>query len=335
MFFKKIYMFFILLILVLFFSLNIFANNNFYNNLLDFRQITNSDTINNTFYLSKNSNLILDFEMEINYDKLSYKNNNDPRIEITYESFGTKNKNLNLDLSNNLLYFQNSFLGNFSLHVSTNSDFQGNTISKVQIDLYDEYNNLLDTKRIYLNFVYNNSQIYDPITKNHSKPRFLGYNYSRDFAILQSNNDSDIINVNLKSDYDNYNFVLNCKSDENINLNIIIKDKSYKNFDLLISVDSNKTLSKEFYYIYCYAQDNYETNKLKDIIVKYKPIEENTDFNFSENLNLESSDNKYNNFSKLSAFFNLNKSDFNFKYTLLFILIILILLMFIKTKKII
>ncbi len=325
MLFKKRFIFNLLsLLFLVLISLNIFANNN----LLEINQIDNSDAAGNTFYLSKNTDLSIGFNSIVNFNKQDIETYKNPRIELSYEVFGSKNNNVDLDLSDSIIYFENAFSNNFYIYISTNNYFDKNTKLKFQIDLYDEYDNLLDTDRIYLNLKYNNSPIYFSNTKDHSKPKFVGYNYSRDFFILNSVNDKDVIDITLKSTSDDYYFSLSCDTDENLSLNQIV-DSSYNTTSLIVSVDNNKTLTKDLYVISCYAQDGFEKNKLKDITLRFIPISKNIDLNLS----VESETNVDSNLSKISALFSFNKGKFNFKYLLVGILIIFVLLLFIKPQK--
>jgi len=147
-------------------------------------------------------------------------------------------------------------------------DFTENLVKlKLNADLYDEYNNIIESSSKTLTLITNNSIDDYTYTPNRDEPSFKGVVYSRDVSYLINKNDVDYIKIKSYSDY-NYVYDVKCNAD---NTGLITKTMYVgdNEFDLNISIDNASNLQKGVYQINCYAYNRDNLFDLKKITLNY------------------------------------------------------------------
>jgi len=138
---------------------------------------------------------------------------------------------------------------------------------KLSADLYDEYNNIIESSSKTLTLITNNSIDDFTYTKKRDEPSFKGVVYSRDISYLINKNDVDYIKISSYSDY-NYVYDIKCNAD---NMGLITRTMYVgdNEFDLNISIDNTSNLQKGVYQINCYAYNRDNLFDLKKITLNY------------------------------------------------------------------
>jgi hypothetical protein len=308
-------------------------------NTLNVQQLTKPDLLKtNSFYISKDCDKEINFNIYSNYKKLDLSSRKDPKLVVNLVEFN-KTNSLKAQVSINKLSFYNTINTNLKLNIKTRN-FVNKTINlKIEFLIYDEYDNILDKDNIYLRFISNNSDMYYLDNKTHKVPILESYSLERDFLILRNENDFD--NIKIEYNYPNTmsSLDLKCELDNNLNYKITYPEKEV--LDLNVFVKDNKILKKDIYLINCSLFDSFGTYKLKPIYLENKNlnyIEDIKDYNIldtnsiKEKIELKDVNKENTNSSKLTSFINLKKIDFDIRIVFLIIIIFSLFLISISDK---
>lgn len=244
--------------------------------------LTVPDVLPDRFYVSQNIVRQIYFSVHSNYtSSVPYKN---PIVKYTLsvypESEVTKGTYFKLSTT------EEEFLSEINSSVGIEviaKDFTDNLVKvKVTADLYDEYNNLIATGYKSITLITNNSNNDYTYTPHRDEPSFKGISYSRDVSYLINKADNDLIKIKSYSDL-NYVYDIKCNAD-NQGLITKIMYTGDNIFDLNISIDASKSLSKGTYQINCYAynQDNQFDLKIIKLIYLDEPIIQVIDINTTD-----------------------------------------------------
>lgn len=229
----------------------------------DLKMLMSADTGQNGYYVSNYSTRELNFNASYDFKSEEIK---EGKIVYSYQVL-PNTEGLNIQLSNTEVLFTNNFSETEVIYLNTT---QLTEIKNLQIkaEVFDNYNNLLSTKVIYLKIIPNNSNNYYEYTKTHSEPRYTGYSMSRSVAVINGPKDSDIISIYTKTE-DNSSMIVSCLTSNEA----IVFEQQYKTpsqTDLKIMIDSkSKDLKSGDYYISCNLSNAYASQELPEIKLRY------------------------------------------------------------------
>ena len=134
---------------------------------LDLDVLTRADSGTNRYYVSNYSTREIDF-------KTTYVlgDNKEGKVVYSYEVF-PNTEDIEIQLSTNDFYFINNTETNQIIYIKTKKLKETKTL-KLNIQIFDNYNNILKTESKFLKIVPNNSNNYYEYTKTHSEPRYTG-----------------------------------------------------------------------------------------------------------------------------------------------------------------
>lgn len=293
---KRIDFFIVFLILSIFIFPIISADN------LSVYTTSVSDKANDSFYVSNNS--IKEIYFNIDYFSENLK---EGKVELSYEVF-PNSSGVNIDLSSTSFIFYNPLETKENITIKTQNLTEQKTI-QLKIKILDKYQNILETKTKYITIIPNNSETYYNYTKDHRKPRLLGYNLSRAILIINGETDSDIVSVFIKSEY-NSSYSVSCVPSSS-KIYVDYKYKGAEQTDLNITVD--KELESGDYFLNCKIHDDFESMDIREIKIRYNRLE---DKNVVEETVPK----------KITSFFNLPKFESSKTFILFAIFIILVIL---------
>ncbi len=229
--------------------------------------VTTPDIAPDRFYFSQNIVRQINFSIHSDYvSSVPYKN---PKVKYTLvvypESEVTKGTYFKLSAT------EDEFLSEVNSTIGVEviaKDFTENLVKiKVVADLYDEYNNLIASGFKTITLITNNSIDDFTYTPQRDEPRFKGIVYSKDVSYIINKTDIDVIKIKSYSDY-NYVYDIKCITDNPG----LVTETSYEGdniFDLNISIDATKYISKGAYQINCYAYNKDNQFDLKVIRLNY------------------------------------------------------------------
>ena len=229
--------------------------------------LTVPDVLPDRFYVSQNIIRQINFSIKSDYvSGVPYKN---PIVKYTLSVYPESEvtKGTYFKLSSNQEEFLSEINSTIGIEVIA-KDFTENLVKvKVTADLYDEYNNLIATGYKSITLITNNSNNDFPYTPHRDEPNFKGIFYSREVSYLINKADNDLIKIKSYSDF-NYVYDIKCNSDNQglITRTLYTGDNM---FDLNISIDSSKNISKGTYQINCYAYNQDNKFDLKVIRLNY------------------------------------------------------------------
>jgi hypothetical protein len=288
---------------------------------------TTPDAKEEIFYLSKNTEQHIFFNVNSNAFEIQPENN---EYIVRYSlkiSPEIQEQEIQLSLSEDEQIFLSEINAEIAITILS-QNFQNKTIrAEVTAELFDSYNNLIDTSSKTITIIANNSEDDFTYTKTRAEPRFRGIEYSRNIAYLHGINDSDIISVKLVADYD-YLYGLECNpSNKAISADVKYNDNT-KYFDINLFIDSN-TIAKGTYFLNCLAYNKDNRFNLKPIKINYMDVNSsiviqnntaNKDSNTEVSKDTVKQDSKSTISSNISGFSILKSSS-----SLLVILVILII----------
>lgn len=219
----------------------------------------------NTFYVSNNNTKEIDFRVKFLSEELK-----EGKANISVQVL-PEDSEISVFVSSKELSFYNSLDTTEKIYVDTKNLKQNKTL-QLKVEIFDEYNNKLKTASKYITIIPNNSEEYYNYTNNHTRPRILGYNLSRSISVINGKEDSDLISVYVNKEEGSV-YSLNCMVSNPaiiINYNYVTSQKT----DINLSIDKNKTLETNDYYLNCKIQDGYEIINIKEIKIRYTAKEE-------------------------------------------------------------
>ncbi len=230
---------------------------------------TASDVKENKFYISKNINKTINFRLDTDYFA-TYQNF--MRAEYDLTVYSNNLNQIDLSLSKKEEYFISKVNSNFFLNIRGLNFIDQKIKLKIKVNIYDVFNNLIDSQHIYLDLVSNNSE-YDFIDSPINKvPDYKGYSLSRDKMILLNKFDKDLITIKNHVDY-NLLYDIKCFIDkEDLILDLRYINNNEFSLEVFPDSDINNFLSK--YYINCYAFNKDDVHKIRTITVNYMEPEE-------------------------------------------------------------
>lgn len=219
----------------------------------------------NTFYVSNNNTKEIDFRVKFLSEELK-----EGKANISVDIFPNDSE-INASISTQEFIFYNSLDTTEKIYINTKNLKQNKTL-QLKVEILDKYNNKLKTTNKYITLIPNNSEEYYNYTNNHTRPRMLGYNLSRSISVINGKEDSDLISVYVNKEEGNV-YSLDCTASNPaivINYNYVTSQKT----DINLSIDKNKTLETNDYYLNCKIQDGYEIINIKEIKIRYTAKEE-------------------------------------------------------------
>ena len=282
---------------------------------LDLDVLTRADSGTNRYYVSNYSTREIDF-------KTTYVlgDNKEGKVVYSYEVF-PNTEDIEIQLSTNDFYFINNTETNQIIYIKTKKLKETKTL-KLNIQIFDNYNNILKTESKFLKIVPNNSNNYYEYTKTHSEPRYTGYSMSRSVAVINGPKDFDVISIYTKTE-DNSNLSISCFTSNEA----IVVEQQYQSpgkTDLNLTIDSKaKELKSGDYFIDCKLFNAYGSQELPEIKLRYTSDDISKDTEKDQNKSISITEK-----SKFATgFLSLPKpKSSSFTYVLFVILIILILL---------
>jgi hypothetical protein len=229
--------------------------------------LTVPDVLPDRFYVSQNIVRQINFSIKSDYVSLvPYKN---PIVKYTLSVYPESEvtKGTYFKLSTNQEEFLSEINSTVGVEVIAKAFTENLVKVKVTAELYDEYNNLIATGYKSITLITNNSNNDYTYTPHRDEPSFKGISYSRDVSYLINKADNDLIKIKSYSDF-NYVYDIKCNADNQglITRTLYTGDNI---FDLNISIDSSKNLSKGTYQIKCYAYNQDNQFDLKVIRLNY------------------------------------------------------------------
>lgn len=219
----------------------------------------------NTFYVSNNNTKEIDFRVKFLSEELK-----EGKANISVDIFPNDSE-INVSISTQEFIFYNSLDTTEKIYINTKNLKQNKTL-QLKVEILDKYNNKVKTANKYITIIPNNSEEYYNYTNNHTRPRILGYNLSRSISVINGKEDSDLISVYVNKEEGNV-YSLDCTASNPaivINYNYVTSQKT----DINLSIDKNKTLETNDYYLNCKIQDGYEIINIKEIKIRYTAKEE-------------------------------------------------------------
>ncbi len=224
----------------------------------------NPDKGTNQYYVSNYSTREISFTS--NY---TIGSNQEGKIVYSYD-ISPDSKSINIQLSSREINFINDISSREVIYITTEKLTETKTII-LRVQVFDKYNNLLNTDKKYLKIIPNNSNQYYEYTKKHTAPRYIGHNLSRTVSVINGPKDSDIISIFVTTE-EGYLKDISCSSN---NEKVIVKDIyiDSKQTDLNISIDQNNTLKSGDYFIDCYIFSADDKQTIPQITVRYTETE--------------------------------------------------------------
>lgn len=219
----------------------------------------------NTFYVSNNNTKEIDFRVKFLSEELK-----EGKANISVDIFPNDSE-INVSISTQEFIFYNSLDTTEKIYINTKNLKQNKTL-QLKVEILDKYNNKVKTANKYITIIPNNSEEYYNYTNNHTRPIILGYNLSRSISVINGKEDSDLISVYVNKEEGNV-YSLDCTASNPaivINYNYVTSQKT----DINLSIDKNKTLETNDYYLNCKIQDGYEIINIKEIKIRYTAKEE-------------------------------------------------------------
>lgn len=219
----------------------------------------------NTFYVSNNSTKEIDFRIKFLSEELK-----EGKVNISVSIFPNDSE-ISALVSTQEFYFYNNLDTKEKIYVNTKTLTENKTL-QLKVEILDKYNNKIKTTQKYITIIPNNSEEYYNYTINHTRPRILGYNLSRSIAVINGKKDSDLISIYVNKEEGN-TYSLDCITSNPaivFNYNYINSQKT----DINLSIDKNKSIEANDYFLNCKLQDGYETIDIKEIKIRYTPKEE-------------------------------------------------------------
>jgi hypothetical protein len=233
-------------------------------------QETTPDKQPNSFYVSRYDQKEIIFNINTDYSKKS-NSFNDPYIQIKINNIDSQ-ANIDFKISTTKLFFNNNLNTSFYLTAVPNNYKDTTTRVSLSFNLYDEFDNLLDTQEKYFYFVSNNSEV-QYLTETGEKPTFLGYTFSKNNLSFIDINDFSVIDVNFNVSSNDYKYHLICETTNFLKINVV--SSSLNSYQIKVSLDKENLLKNSGkQVINCVAKDKYETHELKPIYVVYHVQEE-------------------------------------------------------------
>lgn len=294
--------FFILFFLMIFVS-NVFSSN------LDISMVSSFDK-EGSFFVSNNHTREITFN--VSFSSVTQK---EGKLKLSYEIFPSK-KDIEISFSCDSLEFYNTFLTTEKIYIKTQTLTETKTL-KLIAEIYDKYNNLIETKSTFITITPNNSESYYHYTKQHTPPTINGYKLSRNISVLENKEDTDVVSVYVsKEPYTLYS--LHCDFDDT---SISLKQDYINENQINLILSSKKEIQPGEYTLDCKLQDGYNEIKLKEIQVIY----------FGEKIKtLEETKTTEN---KITAFFSFSKFDFSSSKLFILFSVFILLLFFSVLKK--
>jgi len=275
----------------------------------------------NTFYVSNNNTKEIDFRVKFLSEELK-----EGKANISVDIFPNDSE-INVSISTQEFNFYNSLDTTEKIYVDTKNLKQNKTL-QLKVEIFDEYNNKLKTASKYITLIPNNSEEYYYYTNNHTRPRILGYNLSRSISVINGKEDSDLISVYVNKEEGSV-YSLNCMVSNPaiiINYNYVTSQKT----DINLSIDKNKTLETNDYYLNCKIQDGYEIINIKEIKIRYTAKEETKKETLQSSIKPET--------KKITGFLSLPKINFipkmeSSKTTVLLAIFVILLILILFGRK--
>jgi len=233
--------------------------------------VTPPDMSNNIYNFSKNTTRKIFFNISSDY--LPKNTLKTTKVIYNLKTYPDNTlKQIDLSLSKTEDVFLSNIKSSFSLNVHT-FNFTDNVVKvKIEAILYDEYDNLLSEKYMYLNLVSNNADYDYSLSPERTEPIFKAYSFSKDIIFLKNKSESENIVIKQYTDsVQTYN--LDCKPN-NVGILSFLEYKGNLEFDLNVSINPDVNLSKGIYSISCVFYNESNTYPTKDILVKYFAEEE-------------------------------------------------------------
>ncbi|MFA5745968.1 MAG: hypothetical protein WCX82_01310 [archaeon] len=283
--------------------------------------LTTPDKDADTYYVSNYSTREITFESTYNLG------NNQEGKAVYSLQVSPDTSGLDIELSTIESNFINDLDSKEVLYINTEK-LTGNKTVQLRVSIFDNYNNLLSTKVKFLKLVPNNSNDYYEYTKDHTAPKYIGYNLSRKVSVINGYKDSDLISIFTTTE-DGYVKDITCiSSNSAIVTNLIYKDS--KQTDLNISIDVNGTLQSGDYIINCFVYNAYDKEEVAEIKLRYtnidypKPKLINIDINKSTSKSIDTNSSVTPK-NSVTGFLGLPKTG-NLTYVLFVIFILLLVL---------
>jgi hypothetical protein len=229
----------------------------------DLKMLTPADIGTNGYYVSNYSTREINFGVSYDFKSEEIK---DGKIVYSYK-FLKDIKGLDIQLSNTEIFFTNNFSNTETIYLKTKQLTQTANL-QIKAEVFDNYNNPLFTKVLYLKIIPNNSNNYYEYTKTHSEPRYTGYSMSRSVAVINGLKDYDVISVYTKME-DNSTLALSCLTSNEA----IVVEQKYQGpgkTDIKLSIDPKaKDLKSGDYFVSCKLNNSYVSQELPEIKLRY------------------------------------------------------------------
>lgn len=224
--------------------------------------ITTPDTKANGFYVSNYSTREINFKTDFSFKTQELK---EGKLVFSYV-ISPDSKDIDIQFSRTEVNFTNDISSNDVLYITTKKITHIKNI-QIRAEVFDNYNNLLFTKVIYIKIIPNNSNNYYEYTKDHSEPRYVGYTLSRSLSVINGKEDYDIISIYTKTQ-DNSSMAIDCKTS---NPAIILEQqyKDYNQTDLKLSISKKAKLESGDYFIDCVIFNASNSQELPQIKLRY------------------------------------------------------------------
>lgn len=227
------------------------------------KMLTPADTGTNGYYVSNYSTREINYRMSYDFKTDGI---NEGKIVYSYKVL-QDSKDLDIQLSNTEVFFVNNFSNTETIYLNTKQLTEIKNL-QVKAEAFDNYNNLLSTKVLYLKIIPNNSNNYYEYTKTHAEPRYSGYSMSRSVAVINGPNDYDVISIYTKLE-DNSTLSLSCFT----NNEAIVVEQKYQGpgkTDIKLTIDPKaKDLKSDDYFIFCKLYNAYVSQELPEIKLRY------------------------------------------------------------------
>lgn len=229
----------------------------------DLKMLTPADTGTNGYYVSNYSTREINFNMSYDFKTDDLK---EGKIAYSYKVL-QDSKDLDIQLSNTEVFFVNNFSSTEIIYLNTKQLTEIKNL-QVKAEVFDNYNNLLSTKILFLKIIPNNSNNYYEYTKTHAEPRYSGYSMSRSIAVINGSKDYDVISIYTKIE-DDSSLAMSCSTN---NEAIVVEQKylSPDKTDLKLTIDPKaKALESGDYFIFCKLYNAYVSQELPEIKLRY------------------------------------------------------------------
>lgn len=214
---------------------------------IDISLKTEPDYLEDTFYLTKNTNKEIYFNIDSNY--FSKKINDFYYLDIKTKKYSDY-KNIKISSCKSKQRFYSKIKKDFCIKIKTNNFLNQELRVGVFLEIYDKYNNLINKESDYIKLKSNNSEIdYSYNLPKRDRPKLKGFSFSRKAFYLKDRFDYDIINIKEHIDHKPI-YDIDCENKNKFNYSINYKKNN--NFDINLSInDSN--IEKGVYTLNCFA----------------------------------------------------------------------------------